>query len=77
MYGVLGLDPINYNEKDGNKRESKSQSNVGGNNGLRSYGLSTKLFLTENESAEAKNDFVAKLKLIDAEKKYNLKYLEY
>ena len=76
MYGVLGLDSINYQENDGNNRESKSQSNHG-NTGLRSYGLAHKLYLTKNEGDEAKNNFNAKLKMIDAEKKYNLKYLEY
>ena len=33
--------------------------------------------MTKNEGDEAKNNFNAKLKMIDAEKKYNLKYLEY
>ena len=75
MYGVLGLDPITPKENEGNKRESKSsnQSNLG----LRAYGLTHKLFLTENQGHEAKNDFDAKIKMINAEKKYNMKKLEY
>lgn len=77
MYGVLGLDPISPQESEGNQRNEAKSSTNASRGGLRAYGLAHKLFMTEADGAEAKADYQARRRMVEAEIKMDRKHLEY